>query len=213
LFKNHAFIYARNKRLGGMSPQDRVQRVRAKLFNLGTEILGEVIEGSSLSNERLQELIQEHREIDPIIAVNTFKDVSDYDTAKMLTDGSVSVIVADELKTPTNSLEEVLPHLVQTLHQLQNSVKGTESNKQNPMNSARASTAKEFAEKIYPEMVQATKEKGVNSRRKVATHLNEKGLLTATGKPITTTQLTRYAKAAGKVQEWERIIVNFDYQR
>lgn len=220
MFRNHAVIYALDKKLNRLSASDRQIRVQVLLDELGTEILDTVTEQDNISAKSLRAVLADaaikYRAGNaPFIAVWDWEDAKGDATTRLLVNYSAKVLDASAVTPDQRSIRQhirdgaiqsgpVLMQMVNNLSRLEQSLQ--ERDHPNAQASANKQAAREYALEMWPHIVAAVEAVGASNKSAIVRWLNEAGHCTVNGHEIKPTQLERYVIAAGKEAEWESLV-------
>jgi len=223
MFRNEGIIYVLDQKIRGRDMFERLARTRQELMKFGCrELDEEVRETYPTSRKDMLSLLKRYSRMenaDPIIAVSSWAEVRHPDVARELINGGFSVIIASRAKDFEQSKETdtrivgrgpVLHHIIDVQSSLRAYLRGLEATKGSKLNDARKNEAREFAEKLWPHIVEAVETVGTTNREDVSAQLNKAGCKSRKGFPISASTLKRYATQAGKELEWDELLKQYE---
>ena len=222
MIRTSGVIYVLREKLGGRDRWKRIANTRAEFMKMRGEVIEPpIVEEDPASRRSMLELINRcsrQRQNDSIIAVSTWKEVANFDVARALIEGGISVIVADQAQDFHLSEEEgpgfvfkgpVLEHLLEINRKLRAYVDGRKTGRFSAVNELRTRAANAFALNIWPAIEHAVEEAKTTNQSEIAAILGSQGLKSTRGSPIRQAQVSSYIRKAGKEAEWAELLRRF----
>jgi hypothetical protein len=219
VFRRDFFVYTGRGRFGG---EDQWTRM-AKAMQFVEIQLKSKPNGSNIENgiRRFGELkamlasVFTQRKGKPVLVVRTWNDIKDQDIIEVLVEHSFSVIVTDIIGdidsskiVPDGKFIEygpILKHIVDIQDRMRSHLDGRKNSANNSANKLAATTSINDAKRIWKEIRKAATEEGLTSQSAVAQELQNRGITTSKGGPITQNYVSKVIDRLRVSEDWQTL--------